>query len=371
MTCVNRNRKRWACRFRLQLHRLVLGSFLVLAQALVGCGPTFPAYWQIPAEATDSGGTLDPDGKLRILALAADPPEILPGGVSKITALVATHPRYGETVTKGQEIIDSMRPKGLSVLYRVCQPDNSQAAIFPCGLFAHTENVSELSNHSEETTVLDIPFAVFAAPLGSEKPAGPVSWIVTLFAADAAFPGGASACAEAAVQNGGVSPNPNHCAFAVKRVKVSQAEKPNHNPGFSALRLRIQDVFADLSSRTATVSKLPPELADADRPAYEIIVERTPESEEQEIDPKNQNSRAEWLTATAFVTAGTLDAGRGHFLDLDCEGECPQRLSTSFFWQPPAGRMPIEAPFGNTHFAFVLRDDRGGTAFALGFAKAQ
>lgn len=44
----------------------------------LGCGPQFPPSWLIPAEPSAVGGGVEPAGKLRVLAIAAEPPEVAP-----------------------------------------------------------------------------------------------------------------------------------------------------------------------------------------------------------------------------------------------------------------------------------------------------
>lgn len=90
-----------------------------------------------------------------------------------------------------------------------------------------------------------------------------------------------------------------------------------------------------------------------------------------EPDPQQPAAeRPEALGISFFTTAGTLEAGRGSFLDLGCSAEptqCPQLQRAAVSWQPPAARAAVEAPDGVVFFA-VLRDDRGGTSFRRGYA---
>lgn len=349
---------------------LGLGSAVLCAVSGWGCGPSFPPYWQLSSDPSDAGGLLDVNGQLRILAIAAEPPEAEPGQSVTVTALIATHPKYGELGSDGGIMVSTLRPRGLSVLYRSCVLDATLSSPLPCGLFSQTHDFVTLPNRMEMPTVLGIPFAVL--PI---DPAfgNPYQVVVTLVAADASFAGGAIACAEAAQQNGGVSPNPNHCVIAIKRVKVSRSAIPNRNPKIARMLLGSDEAsLVDVASGNAIYPKLASDVADSDRPSYQLVIERRADSEEQEPDPKDPSAqRPELLTTSLFVTSGNLESGRGNFLDLDCKTDCPQRLTSMYLWQPPAARAQQEAPDDRTHFAVVLRDDRGGADFAMGTAKAR
>lgn len=355
-------------RFRRRLFGL--GAAVLLECVGLGCGPSFPPYWQLSSEPSDAGGNIDPNGQLRILALTAEPPEVAPGQSVRIAALVATHPRYGEIGSDGGSPQATLRPRGLSVLYRFCVLDSQLASPLPCGLFPQTQDFVPLPNRTDVPTVLAIPFAQFPVPLAFGNP---YQIVVTLIAADSSFEGGANGCAESAAQNGGVSPIPNHCVIAIKRVKVSRSDSPNHNPKLRAVSLGSDDAsLVDLATGNATYPKLGSDVADSDRPFFHLVVERSADSEEQEPDPKDQSqTRAELLTTSLFVTSGNVDSGRGNFIDLDCKTDCPQRLQTTYLWQPPALRAMQESPDDRTHFVVVLRDDRGGSDFAIGTAKAR
>ncbi len=354
------NRRRW-------LGPVAAGVF---SQVGLGCGPSFPPYWQLATEATDAFGNLDPSGKLRILALSAEPPEAQPGQTVQVTALITTHPNQGERQWESGVEVTSLRPKGLSVLYRLCKQPETLSSPLPCGLFPPTQDFVELPNRTEQPTLLAIPFAEFQTP----SPFGnPYQLIVTLFAADSVFAGGAWACADAAQRNGGVSPVPNHCVIAIKRVKVNRTDSPNHNPKIRRLLLGgDEQSLIDLATGGAQYPRLGSDVPDGDRPTLQLVVERTAESEEQEPSPTDPAVfRAELLTTSLFVSAGSVDSGRGNFIDLDCQGDCIQRLTTVYPWRPAAALAAQESPDNRSHFALVLRDDRGGTDFAVGIATAR
>ena len=112
----------------------------------------------------------------------------------------------------------------------------------------------------------------------------------------------------------------------------------------------------------ATYPKLSAELPEEDRPKWQVVIERAADSEEQEPDPLDPGrQRAELLSVSLFVTAGTLESGRGSFLDLTCTSDCPQLIRSTLSWQPPAALAGTEAPDDRTHFVVVLRDAASST----------
>lgn len=340
----------------------------LLTLGLFGCGPSFPPAWLIEPEPLDARGTIDPDGKLRVLALTVDPPQAPPLARVSVSSLVVTHPRFGQVVLQGGQPVHTLTPRGLSLLYRACVVPDSATVLQPCGLSADRSAPStlawDLPVRADGSTELVIP--------GSQPT--PSTLLVTLIAADEAYPGGATACAQAAAQQDGLSPIPNHCVIAVKRILVSHDAIPNQNPQLGRLWLgSAPESLSDLESGEARYPKLPAELADADRPSWQVVIERAADSEQMEPDPLDRSrQRPELLSASVFVTSGTLESGRGSFWDLDCPSEsCPQRLTTTFSWQPAAARAAIEAPEDRTYFAVILRDDRGGASFRVGEAKAR
>ncbi len=347
--------------------RLCIVSAAMLTIAAVGCGPTFPPAWLLDAEPSDASGVFDVDGKLRVLALAAEPPEAEPGQLISVSSLIATHPRFGEVVLAGGQPIHTLSPRGLSVLYRLCPLPGSATSPLPCGLHPQTVDFTELPVQSDFSTQLRIP-----SELGS-----PSVLLVTLIAADAAYSGGATACATAAAQNDGLSPIPNHCVVAVKRIKVRRssdsAATPNHNPLIGRVLLGADESsLVDIDSGVAIYPKLGADVSDSDRPKWQVVIERAADAEEPEPDPRDPSrQRAELLTASLFVSSGTLDSGRGSFIDLGCSGDCAQLLNTQFGWQPPAALSASQVLEDRTYFAVVLRDDRGGTSFRTGVARAR
>lgn len=336
------------------------------------CGPQFPPGWLIPAEPSDAGGVVDPAGKLRVLALAAEPPEVAPGDAVTASALVVIHPRYGVAADLGGELsgrlVGTPTPPGLSVQWWLCRLRDESAAPLPCGMVDGTRTVD-----AQQLPALPGPAAQLVAPAQQVLP---YTLVLTLIAADAAFPDGAAGCHDQAAQNGGVSPDPDHCVIAIKRIKVSAAAAKNRSPALAGIYLgAAESVLEPIDRGAGSYPRLAAEVNDDQRPRLLLAAERGADAVESEPDPQHPESqRPETLGASFFTTAGTLEAGRGSFLDLACAQEpsqCAQLARSSVGWQPPAGRAAVEAPDGVVFFFVVLRDDRGGVSFGRGYALAR
>lgn len=314
---------------------------------------------------------VDPAGKLRVLAIAAEPPEVRPGEPVAASALVVIHPRFGLPSDLdgelGGRLVGTPTPRGLNVQWRACRLTDAASPPVPCGLVD-----GRLTTDEQLLEALPGPATRLVAPGGDDLP---YTLVLTLIAADAALPGGAAACHEQAVQRGGVSPDPDHCVIAVKRVKVAATDRPNHNPTLAGYYLGTAEPLRELGLGPADYPLLTADLDDRQRPQLILAAERAADAVEAEPDPQHRElERPETLGISFFTTAGTLEAGRGSFLDLGCTQEpaqCPQLLRASVGWQPPAARAAVEAPDGVVFFFAVLRDDRGGTSFRSGHALAR
>lgn len=336
-----------------------LGGFLGL-----GCGPEFPAFWLIEPDPLNAASEVDPAGKLRVLAVRAEPPEAAPGSKVLLQSLVAIHPQQGLVAALEGQMVHTPQPPGVDALWFVCRQPESQVSPQPCGL-GPVGTWFDLQPLPTTYTV-DGPASelVVGAVPGETLPA---SRVVTLIVADAALPGGAAACFAHAMQNQGVVPDANHCLIAVKRIRVSMSVTPNHNPEIAKLLFGPSvETLAELGASAGSYPLLDPATADDDRPKMTFGVERVADSVETGTD-KDGNPQDETLSATVFVTGGTLEAGRGGFLDLACAESapdgCPRLLRSDVTWQPPADRAAIEAPEQRVYFFAVLRDDRGGLSF--------
>lgn len=334
------------------------------------CGPQFPPSWLIPAEPTDAGGVVDSAGKLRVLAMAAEPPEAAPGATVSAAALIVTHPRFGEAadLDGSGRLVGSPVPRGLSLQWRLCRLLDDSLAPLPCGMVDASRTVEERELPAQPGAATQL-----VVPVGGVLPQ---TLVLTLIAADAAFPGGAAACHDQAVVGGGVSPDAAHCVIAVKRIKVATGSEPNHNPQLAGIYMGPEDASpAELGSQAGSYPLLDARVQDDQRPQLLLTAERRADAVESEPDPQRSGSvRPENLSAAFFTTAGTLEAGRGSFLDLGCAAEpaqCPAPARSAVHWQPPAGRAAVEAPDGVVFFFVVLRDDRGGVGFRRGYALAR
>lgn len=314
---------------------------------------------------------VDPAGKLRVLAIAAEPPEVRPGEPVAASALVVIHPRFGLLTDLGGELggrlVGTPTPRGLSVQWRACRLADAASPPVPCGMVD-----SKLTLDEQLLETLPGPASRLVAPPLADLP---YTLLLTLIAADEALPGGAAECHDQAVRRGGVSPDADHCVIAVKRIKVSTADRPNRNPALTGYYLGSAEPLRELSPGTADYPLLAADLDDRQRPQLTLAAERAADAVEAEPDPQHPElERPEILGISFFTTAGTLEAGRGSFLDLGCPQEpaqCPQLARAAVAWQPPAARAATESPDGVVFFFTVLRDDRGGTSFRRGHALAR
>jgi hypothetical protein len=349
------------------LDHTLAGLFcLAVMQGWPGCGPALPSSSRIAPDPMGPEGQIDPRGKLRLLGIAADPPEVRPGERARLSALAVIHPRHGQRqVIAGREV-GTPAPRGLSHLWLVCQAAPGRAAPEACGLGdpGATRDVRALGTG---------PTAELTAP--ALLSGGDLPLVVTLVVADEAQAGGAQGCYDAARAQGGVVPDPNRCVVGIKRVKVSQAARPNRNPGLARLGLLLPD-----GTEASLVADPPPALGlgqagEAERHA--LFVDRAVDAVEREPDPEHEGAeRDEVLVAAYFVTSGTLEAGRGGYQDPGCaeQPECPALVRSEVGWTPPAPGSEaalLEAPDGLSFFFAVLRDDRGGLSFQQGAARVQ
>lgn len=319
--------------------------------------------WLIEPDPVEQAGQPDPAGKLRVLGLRADPPEAAPGDSVAVRSLVVTHPQQGRVVLEDGASVHTPQVRGLDALWLACREPEGRSAAEPCGLEQSgpaiaLEQLPVSYDSDGPTTRLTLP------RLGSETL--PYNRLVTLVVADQALAGGAQACLAQAAQNQGRILDPNHCVIAVKRIRVSRSGSPNRNPEIARLRFGgSADSLVDLTSASASYPLLDPATRDEDRPSLLLSVERAVDAVEIGSGADG-GSRSELLSASFFSTAGTLEAGRGTFLDLGCAGDpldCMQLARSDVSWQPPAARAAREAPEQRVYFFVVLRDDRGGLSF--------
>lgn len=302
----------------------------LLVTWLGACAPEVPPAWRIaPAPLDPLTGEVDALGKLRILAISAEPPEAAPGQEVALSALLVTHPRSGEPDELGR---GTPRPRGLDLLWLACRPQEGLASLPTCGL-------GDLGVSEERELG-----AGEAGRLRLPPEAAPGTVIVTLVAADGGQPGGARGCLQEARQRGAVL-RPNRCVLGQKRVKISTTGPRNQNPAIESLAL----------------------LPDAGE-GPQLALRRAADAVEREPDPSDEAGQAlrdEVLTVAWFATAGTLEAGRGAFTDPACADEgCAQLRDSAVRWTAPEGEAAaLEAPAGRAYFFAVLRDDRGGLSF--------
>lgn len=355
-----------------------LVCLLGLSLLLPACGPEFPSFWLIEPDPRGADGQVDAAGKLRVLAIQADPPEVGPDSEVGLSALVVTHPQQGELAMTAEGPRRSTQPQGLSALWLACRQPSETVSPEPCGL-EQLNSTTELRKLSADLPALPpmFPGEPLRARLRTSTAADvPYTLLVTLIVADRSLPGGAEGCYAAAMANRGVSPSNNHCLIAIKALRVSRSSSPNRNPGISAIALGPDGGTLDTQPAAAaqfTYPRLEASTPDSERPKLTLAVDRQGDAVQVGSDSDGQ-PRNESLSATFYTTAGTLEAGRGSFLDLDCPGApetCPQFPRTSVTWQPPASRAAREAPDDIVHFFVVVRDDRGGLSFARATARGR
>lgn len=343
------------------------GLWCMLICWLAACGPSFPPFWLIEADPLGTDGTVDEQGKLRVLAIVAEPPEVRPGEAVQLTSLVVTHPQHGQVQDVGGAPRRTPWPRGVTALWLVCVPAEGQAAFEPCGLEQGMPGTPPVLLAAGPPSVFGPTAVIAAAPAGGAA----FDLLVTLVVADHTQAGGAQACYDRARENHGVSPSQNHCLVATKRIRVSQAAVPNRNPALAAVWLGSQasgGVRLDQAAATFRWKRVPG--GEDEEPAMPWIVERSSDAVQVGMDASGA-ARTEQLFATFLVTAGTLEGGRGSFLDLDCAetpATCPALPQTQASWTPPEEPSDHTAPNHEVFFFTTLRDDRGGAAFSVGSA---
>lgn len=360
---------------RFRSWHLCLRLWRVMACGLIllgtGCGPEFPPFWLIEPDPRGPDGQVDPAGKLRVLGIQAEPPEVGPSAQVTLSALVVTHPQHGAVLSSPNGPRRSTQPLGLSTLWLACRQPAEVVSPEPCGLEQQntTTELRRLDPMAPSEPML-FPGEPVRASLRTSSAADlPYTLLVTLIVADAAQPGGAEGCYAQAKASRGVSPSVHHCLIAIKAVRVSSSTTPNRNPGIVAVAFGRDGerlVTRPPDTEPFSYPRLSPSTSDSDRPKLTFSVERSADSVEVGQDSAGQ-PRNESLSATFYTTGGTLEAGRGSFLDLDCPGQpetCPQHPRTSILWQPPTTRAEREAPEDVIHFFVVVRDDRGGLVFS-------
>jgi hypothetical protein len=301
--------------------------------------------------------------KLRVLAVRAEPAEVMPDGVTELTAL-AVEPSH---------LPAAAAP--LSFLWLACRVPPGVASPLPCGL-----NPGELDG-----TVLPPacgePFDGDLCVLSSDgkaelQPAASLfgdtrigQVLVTLVVADTGA--GAAACLLETARNGGLPVEADRCVISIKRVAVRDPAVPteegprpnNHNPRLD--RLDLMDADGTLRSLTRPGAAVP-----ADDGAIErrLSTLRASEAAEQKPDGSYEALSISW-----FTTAGSIQGGRSSFDPPGCETqeECATRLpelEAETRWESPAPERlaaQVDAS-GRVRLWAVVRDDRGGVGWIEG-----
>jgi hypothetical protein len=342
-------------------------AVLVLVAA-IGCSGDLP-----PASRVD---------KLRVLAVRAEPPEVNPGQSSTLDALAVPPPFTAEDAGAAH----------LSYLWLACAEPPTAQLPTPCGVTAGGNGGPDAFGGGGFSAppgcdaqpdapfclIGDTPVVSFAPPADALAGADVAQWIVTLVVADDTL-GGATGCVLSAAQSGtGVPVNPagaasdydavDHCIIALKRLTVSRAAAPNHNPALRSFTL----ASASLPGGTATW----PRSSGANQPlaalrctSSDAMSGRCPTGSFAEVEA---DGTVEPLYVSWFVTAGSISSSRSSFQAADCTGECLKMDVATMVatdWTPPdATEAAMRAPTGEVDFWAVVRDDRGGVGWLAGSA---
>ncbi len=288
-------------------------------------------------------GDLPPESrvdKLRLLAVRAEPPEVMPGMPSALDTLTVLPP--------------AAAAPSLTYLWMACLENSGASSPNACG-------VSVGGNGGPSTFDAPLPDCATApssnlcriatTPTASYTPSDAASGgqvILTVIVADPTA-GGAMQCAIDAAGNGGAPTNPDHCIVALKRLTVGDNPSPNHNPTLDAL------LFDGVPAASDPIA-LP---MIGSTTAVTLDTRRTPGSAEIHSDGTVEDLLLSW-----YDTAGTLGTTSTEFRPADCDDTCmksdPPADSSSSWTAPDASDAAQFAPSGEIDFWVVVRDDRGG-----------
>jgi hypothetical protein len=311
----------------------------------------------------------------------AEPPEIAPGDTTTLDALVALPPAIA---TDG----GSSAP---SYLWLACSETPGQQLPSPCGVTAGGNGGPDAFGTAAPPLCdvqPDAPFCLagdtasvrYTAPAITLAPDEEAQIIITLVVADDTV-GGATGCALSAAQSGTGAPVAppgapedynavDHCIIALKRLTVSHATAPNHNPALYNFTLGGLSLPDDAARYTVT-----PEGA-ASQPLATVrctgddgMSLRCPPGSGAEVEP---DGTVEPLYVSWFLSAGSISSSRTSFQPADCTGDCLKMdvaPDASTDWSPPdTADAATYAPTGTIDFWAVVRDDRGGVGWLQGSA---
>jgi hypothetical protein len=296
------------------------------------------------AVAAGCSGDLPPESrvdKLRLLAVRAEPPEVMPGMPSALDTLTVWPP--------------SAPAPTLTYLWMACLESPGASSPTACGVTVGGNGgptFSESALPDCATSASSNLCRIAITPTASYTPTDTASGgqvILTVIVADPVA-GGATQCATDAASNGGAPTNPDHCIVALKRLTVGNNPSPNHNPTLDSLSFGGN--LPMIGSSTAIT----------------LDAHRTPGSAETKPDGTVEDLLLAW-----YDTAGTLSTTRTEFRPSDCDDTCmksdPPADSSSSWTAPNASDAAQYAPTNEIDFWVVIRDDRGGIGWKTASGK--
>lgn len=299
-------------------------SALPLALLLAACGDNFTPYSKLD--------------RLRVLAVAAEPPVPLPRQATTLSALVFSLP--DEMLSYRWTWCPAQAPA--SEQY-ACALDHAGAAqLFAPFLDPAVPVLPALDLGSQPTAALVNPFSPAGlASLCATGLAGP--GYAQQFDCDDGFPVTLVLDVATATQS-------LRAGFVV-RLPVDETAVRNGNP--SPLALALAGISLDNPSVPISVAPEQELELRAEVPAAAAELRPIPAFE------GSPGQRLERLTVSWFADAGTLDADRTSFI----EGKTSLVDASTNRWKaPPADAWPAD---GRIEFAAVVRDDRGGVGWLV------
>jgi hypothetical protein len=297
---------------------------LGLATVLAACGDDFTPYSKLD--------------RLRVLAVAAEPPTPLPGQTTTVSALVFApaggSPSYHWTWCPAEA--------PASRQYQCALDPALAAQLFTPFLDPTVATLPPLDLGQQATATLTNPFSPGAlAVLCATGLAGP--GYAQSFDCDDGFP--ITVALEVATATESLR------AGFVVRLPVGTAPELNLNP-----------VPLGLALAGVPLDPPPPRMVAAPGQELELRVDIPTSALELRSIPAYEGppgQRLERLTASWFADAGSLDADRTSFI----EGKTSLAdASTNRWTAPEAADWPAD---GRVEFGVVLRDDRGGVGWLL------
>lgn len=361
---------------------------LVAAMVVAGCSSDLPSSSHID--------------KLRVLAMRAEPPEVAPGQVATLDALVV------EPIVP--QVDDLGPPHGPSYYWLACTIPPGAAAELPCGIDptqtasstppAVPPSCQDAPNASicSLGSTASVTLTPAASRVGSD---GTGQLLITMIVSDTA--GGAADCYNAVVENGGMPVTANqststadHCVLAVKRLAISDPNRtlgakgvappaPNRNPTITNL------FYVDGAGKNVPLLDGTGGFTIAnDGQSARLTLAATRGADAAELEPQLDTSgkpklddngnlaplQVEALTVAWFVTGGSIEGGRSAWVPAGCltQADCPTAMPISEAvtkWNPPTHAQLSRTSTANdprVNFWAVIRDDRGGVGWAAGTA---